>query len=550
MISETQINQVREATDIVAVIGRSVQLKGHGKNYTGLCPFHHEKTPSFSVNAEAQYFHCFGCGVGGDVFAYLMKHDNMEFVEAVRYLADQAHITLEESGGRGQDKGKTARLKALCQAAAEFYNYQLLRVKSAGGDAARAYLHGRALGGAVAKRWQLGYAPGRQALIQAMTKQGYKLDELIEANLAVRKQGSAQTSDRFFNRVIFPIHDTDGATIAFGGRVVGVGQPKYLNSSDTPLFSKRRNLYALDRAKAAMTAAGAGVVVEGYTDVIAMHEAGFNNVVATLGTSLTIEHVKLLARYSQRIIYLFDGDSAGQHAAQRAAGLITEDILPEKQRRPFELYAAVLPDGLDPAELIGQRGAEAMSAVLDGAVPLLRFAIDAALAAFDLADFTQRSRALGAALQVILPIRGSMLADDYLSLIADRLGTEREVVKTTFGGMRVSLASLTESRAGSGQRSAGGSPAAAPAARRRALATDPTRDQKLHTLVALDRALARRLREPARVLLLQLALEQFNDRIASLDKQQDYAKIADLQRAKMQIQRALAKLPKVKGDDS
>jgi DNA primase len=443
VIGEDDIRRVREATDLVVLVSENVVLKQRGREFWGCCPFHDERTPSFKVDSASGLYHCFGCGAGGDAYKFVMQTQNLEFIDAVRYLAQRANIVLQEDG-TGLSQGKRARLLDICQKTAEFYHQQLMRVKNAGADAARAYLGARDLGGAVAKDWQLGYAPGRQALVHYLQSKGFKLDELLAANVAGKGQ-SGRVNDRFYERVMFPIFDLQGRAVAFGGRIIAQGEPKYINSSDTPLFHKRETLYAIDKAKSKITTTGIAIVVEGYTDTIAMHRAGFTNVVATLGTALTPEHLKLLNRFAKKVIYLFDGDEAGQRAATRASELITKDITPEAGKLRVELLVAVLPAGVDPADFLannaaeasaqGEGGQQAMQQLLDGAQPLLKFAINRSLAGKQLATPEQRSVAIKDALQVLLPIRGSLLATDYLGELASLVGSDVDSVKGIFDSL-------------------------------------------------------------------------------------------------------------------
>ena len=425
MIGEDDIRRVRDATDIVELVGERVVLKQRGREFWGCCPFHHEKTASFKVDPGTQFYHCFGCGEGGDVFKFVMKTENVDFPDAVRALAQRKSIDLKEEQGSGLTGGKKARLYAVCQETAAFYHQQLMRVKSSGTDTARSYLSERGFGGELARHWQLGYAPGHGLLVRHLLQKGFSRQELVDANVAVAggSQAAAPSTnssarDRFYERVMFPISDLQGRVIAFGGRVIGKGEPKYLNSSDTPLFHKRRNLYAIDKAKASITAKAYAIIVEGYTDAIAMHSAGFSNTVATLGTALTEEHLKLLARFSGRVVLLFDGDEAGQRAADKAAELVGVALSPELGNK-VDLSVALLPKAQDPADFCASEGADKMQAVLSTALPLLRFALDRRLAAWDLSQPEQRIRALNDVVRVLVPVRNSLLANDYLNYLWD-----------------------------------------------------------------------------------------------------------------------------------
>ncbi len=449
-ISDEDVARVRDATDIVALVSETTPLRQKGRLFWGLCPFHGEKTASFKVDPSTQLWHCFGCGLGGDAFGFVMKTQTLEFPDAIRLLAERARIEIVEEGGAGVPMGRKERLVAASGAAAEYFHKQLASSKEPGARTAREYLAGRGFGSEVAKRWMLGYASGgRGALAAWLATQGFTRDEAVEANLAlVGDRG--EVKDRFFNRIMFPISDLQGRVIAFGGRVIGDGQPKYLNSSDTPIFHKSANMYAIDRAKSSIVSTGTAVVVEGYTDVIALHEAGLTNVIATLGTALTARHVKLLGRFAKRIVYLFDGDAAGMRAADRAAEFLDFSSTPEAGASRLDLLVAVMPDGLDPADFVGARGVEALREVIDGAEPLLRFVIDRRLDAHDLTTPEGRTRALDDAAGVIASIRGSILAQDYANYVAGRLHTDYATVAAVAKGARPAFDGQAAKAAGDG----------------------------------------------------------------------------------------------------
>lgn len=425
IFSDEDIRKVREANDLVELFAERSVMRQRGKDFWCCCPFHQEKTPSCKVDSVSQTWHCFGCGEGGDIISYVRKLDDVDFVDAVRFLARRANIELTESAQATKAHSLKARLKAVCAETASYYHMLLMRSSDEGAASARAYLSGRDLGGSVPTSWNLGYAPGRRQLVTHLRSLGYTDKEMIDANVAVR--GSQGVNDRFFNRVMFPINDVRGDCIAFGGRVIGKGEPKYLNTGDTPIFHKSEVLFALDKAKARMTSTGDAIVVEGYTDVIALHESGFTNVVATLGTSLTRQHIRLLSHHAKsRIIYLFDGDEAGQRAADRALQFIDSSITPEAGVLRVDLCAVTLPDNLDPAEFIAAKGSEAFKQVLEGAIPLIRFGIDRRLARFDLSTPEGRARATNEALAVLAPIKDSLLAKDYAVYIASRVHSREQ----------------------------------------------------------------------------------------------------------------------------
>lgn len=428
-ISDEDIQKVREASDLVALFGERVPVRQRGRDFWCCCPFHNEKTPSCKIDPSTQLWHCFGCGEGGDVFGFVMKIDDVSFPDAVRMLADRAHIDIKEAGGRGVSNSRKARLREVCATTRDFYHSQLMRGKSSEAAAAREYLGGRDLGGAVPKKWQLGFAPGRMSLVRHLSSAGFNAEEMIAANVALSGDGG-KLRDRFFNRVMFPINDPQGECIAFGGRVIGSGEPKYLNSQETPLFHKSNVLYGLDKAKSALTSTGIAIIVEGYTDVIALHESGIENAVATLGTALTLQHIRLISRYaSKRIVYLFDGDAAGQRAADRALEFIDNSMTPEAGKTRIELCAVTLPDDLDPADFVAQRGGDALRALVNDAKPLLSYGIERRLARYDLSSAEGRTRALSDALSVLAPIKTSLLAKEYAVQLSGRLQMrEQDVV--------------------------------------------------------------------------------------------------------------------------
>lgn len=429
-ISDEDVDRVREATDVVDLIAESVQLKKKGRLFWGCCPFHSEKTPSFKIDPGTQLWHCFGCGVGGDAFGYVMRTESLEFPDAVRALADRARIEIVEEGG-GLPRGMKERLMAALEESADFYHKYLLSSRDAGPAAARDYLSARGFTSEVAKEFQLGYAPGRSVLVTHLTQKGFSAEELIKANVALKDDRTGRVRDRFYERVMFPIRDLAGRCVGFGGRVVGKGEPKYLNTQETPVFHKSRNLYAIDRAKNEIVTSkpSTAVVVEGYTDVIAMHEAGIKNTVATLGTALTAEHVKLLSRFAKRVVYLFDGDEAGMRAADRAAEFIDSTLTPEAGSSKIDLGVALIPEGKDPADYVSSAGAGAMRDLIDSAVPLLQFVIDRRMAVHDLTKPEERIKALRDGAAVLAAVKESILAHDYANYIADRLQIDFNTVQ-------------------------------------------------------------------------------------------------------------------------
>lgn len=419
MITDEDKERVRQATDVLALVGETVELRQRGNSFWGCCPFHQEKSPSFHVDPQTGLWKCFGCGASGDIFGYVMKRESLEFPDAIRYLADRAGIELQEERGAQRGPRRNRLMEALA-AAEEYYNTLLLRGRGEGPDAGRRYLGGRGFGTAVCRSWKLGYAPGNGRLVSHLRSQGFTAEELVAADLAL--QNGRQLRDRFYERVMFPIHDRQGRTIAFGGRVLGDAKPKYLNTKETPVFHKSKHLFAFDRAKESMAATGEAIVCEGYTDVIAMHEAGLTNAVAALGTSFSVDHVRAISGFAKnRIICLFDGDAAGQRAAERAVQFLDKTSL--------DMVCVVLPDNLDPAEYLEAYGVEELRARLAEAQPLMDFVFERRLSSFDLSVPGQRVAALDSLAEVLAPLKGSVLLDGYAAQIAQMLGTTTEEAK-------------------------------------------------------------------------------------------------------------------------
>lgn len=442
-IDDEDIRRVREATDLVSLVGEHVILKQKGRLFWGCCPFHNEKTPSFKIDPGTQLWHCFGCGKGGDVFGYVMEQEKLEFPEAVRLLADRAHIEIKETSNGGVPRSQRQRLMEACEAAEEYFHMQLMRSRDAGASAARKYMGERGFGTKPSNDWHLGYAPGHGNMCQHLQSKGFSRQELVQANLAFVGDNGRMV-DRFFNRVMFPVHDLQGRTIAFGGRVIGKGEPKYLNTSETPIFHKSSNMFGIDKAKNSIVSTGRAIVVEGYTDVIALHEAGVTNAVATLGTALTAQHVKLLSRFASTIVYLFDGDAAGQKAAMRASEFIDWSSAVESRRDPIDLKVTVLPDNMDPAEFVAAKGADALREQVEHAQPLLKFSINRVLESYDLTKPQMKVKAMEESLRILYPIRESVMATDYVNIIADRLNLEYTVVSHALKELRPPAAARRE----------------------------------------------------------------------------------------------------------
>jgi len=422
--SEEDIAKIRDATDALALIREfAPDLRPKGRDYWACCPFHKEKSPSFKVDSHSGRWHCFGaCSEGGDIFTFVMKTQNISFPEAVQLLAERANIEIAVDPKAAAEAGRRRKLLAVCADTADFYATYLRRSPEADAAKARDYLSKRDFGSDIAVQWKLGYAVGRGALVSHLRSKGHRDEDMVAANVALYGRGGRGLQDRFFNRLIFPIADAQGQVIAFGGRVLDSSEPKYLNSSETPLFHKSRNLYGLDQAKRSMHAEKTVLVVEGYTDVIALSKSGYEYCVATLGTALTSQHVKILSRTVNRIVYIFDGDEAGMRAADKAAEHIDRSLSPEFSASPVNLDVVCLPQGADPADLMDSETGQAQFAqLLESAKPLIEFALDRKLGKWDLSRPEERVKALNDSVVVLAPLKGSMIASGYAEYIADKL---------------------------------------------------------------------------------------------------------------------------------
>lgn len=417
MIGDDERERVREATDFVSLVGETVQLRERSSgDFWGCCPFHHEKSPSFHVKADTGFWYCFGCGEGGDVFNYVQKREGLDFPDSIRYLADRAGIELHETGQARRGPARN-RLHLCLQAAEDFYANQLLRVRGKAQDAARAYCAGRGMGSAVCRRWGLGYAPGHGELVRHLGSLGFTSQEMLAADLAVQRSG--RLADRFYDRVMFPIHDEAGRAIGMGGRIMGDAKPKYINSKDSPVWHKSKHLFAFDRAKESAVATGELVVVEGYTDTIALHEAGFTNVAAVLGTALTLDHIKLINRLkSKRVVVMLDGDAAGQRAADKTVRFV--------DKTEADLLCVTLPDDADPAEYVAAHGADALRDRLAEARPLIDVVLERHLDGAGSMGPGRRVRAMEDVASILAPLKDSILIDGYARRVADALGTSPE----------------------------------------------------------------------------------------------------------------------------
>jgi DNA primase len=421
-IKEEDIDRLRDTANIVDIVSGYTQLKKSGSyRFVGLCPFHTEKTPSFQVDVTKGLWHCFGqCGDGGNLYQFVQKAENLPFPEAVEWLARKTGFVLhyeESRPGEQQDRGLRARLVAANEAAARFFHDTLFNSPDA--VEARRYLEGRGFGKDVAERWLLGYAPGRDALCRHLQTKGFTPKEIVKADLGRHGEKDGALYDFFRQRITFPTWNLQGDVVAFGARAMGDQQPKYLNTSDTPVFQKSRLMYGLDKAKSAI-ARGAAVVVEGYTDVIALHEAGIKEAVATNGVALSDPHFELLKKFSSRAVLMFDADEAGKGATERGFGI--------HHRIGLEVLVAPLPSGRDPADVVNEDGPDAIQKVIDSAQPLLEFKIEQTIGKHPLDTPEARSAAVRAVALVLGWHPDSIARHEYAFSAARRIGVDVEVI--------------------------------------------------------------------------------------------------------------------------
>jgi DNA primase len=422
-IRPENIQAVRERTDLATVVSSYLQLKkaGHDR-LVGLCPFHAEKTGSFTVSPSKQLYHCFGCGEGGNVFTFLVKVENLSFGEAVERLAASTGITLRYEGQTTADRRSAGRRQALHRAIAEaarLYQRTLLERREAAD--ARRYLADRGITEQSVERFGIGYAPGYPDFLLERLSKSYSPELLVEAGL-VSKDERGNIRDRFRGRVMFPIHDLSGNAVAFGGRLLAGAQAppnaaKYVNSPETPVYHKGTLLYNLNRAKIDIARTGRAYLVEGYTDVIALDQAGAATGVATCGTALGEDHIRLLARFAQRVVLAFDSDEAGARAAERAYQF--------HERYPVDLSVLVLPQGQDPADFVQARGEQAGAALDDlsrQAVPLVEYMIERTLKGRDLSAIEERVRAIRAGLALVAGLEDPVRRQEYARVLAGKVG--------------------------------------------------------------------------------------------------------------------------------
>ncbi|HMM20222.1 MAG TPA: DNA primase [Selenomonadales bacterium] len=417
------IDKLRSESDIVNVISEYVPLKKKGRNYWGCCPFHNEKSPSFSVTPDKGFFYCFGCQAGGNVFNFLMKAENITFFEAVKLLAKKLDIALPE-------REKTERERQVERERANLFRANLLArdffhsclTKTGYGKAAREYLAARGIDDKLVAEYKLGYAPSSwDKLSAALLERGFEQEVLIKAGLVAARQSGGGVYDRFRDRIMFPIADLRGRIVGFGGRVLDGSQPKYLNTQETPLFNKRHVLYGFDLAYAAIRQSGKAIVVEGYMDLIAVQASGIKNAVASLGTAFTPDQARQLARHAGEIYFAYDSDAAGQNATLRALATI--------RTLGLKVRVLTLPDGKDPDEFIRKHGAEAFQALTEEAPALLDYQVRRALEESDHSSLEGKVAVVGKVVPALAEADNAVEVDAHVARLSQVLAIDESALR-------------------------------------------------------------------------------------------------------------------------
>lgn len=416
--SDDFLNELRMRCDIEQVISSYVQLKRRGKNLVGLCPFHNEKTPSFTVYPENQSYYCFGCGAGGEVINFIRRAENLDYVEAVSYLCDKASMVMPSDGYDDSIAQKRKRMYEINREAARFFNACLY---SEEGKEGLEYFKMRGYKKSTITKFGLGYAPNKwDGLLRHMREKGYSYEELYEANLANKseKEGRVRFYDSFRNRVMVPIIDARGNVVAFGGRVLDDSKPKYINSSDTLVYKKSLGVFGLNFAKNSKEKSL--ILVEGYMDAISLQQAGFDNVIACLGTALTSEMAHLLSRYCEEVILSYDADEAGQKATTRAIGIFNSIGM--------KLRVVHLSGGKDPDEILRNYGPERYRSLIEGAANDIEFALVRLRNEYDLATSDGKMKFLEKAAEILANTRSQIAQDIYSSRLADELSVNKQSI--------------------------------------------------------------------------------------------------------------------------
>lgn len=428
-INDEDIDRLRDTADIVEIISAYTQLKKSGGSaYKGLCTFHSDKTPSMSVDQAKGLFFCFGCGEGGNIYHYIQKMENLDFPDAVEWLARKTGFQLryeEQRPGERQARGLKQRITAANEEATRFFHKALM--ESADALQARQYLATRGFDREVAGRWELGYAPGHDSLTRYLMGKGFTQEELLKADLSRKSDRDGSLYDSYRQRIIFPTRSHQGDVVGFGARKLleSDGGPKYLNTKETPVFQKSRVMYGLLKAKATLGKGDAAIVVEGYTDVIALHEAGIDQAVATNGVALGESHFELLKKFTHRLVLMFDADTAGKGATERGFDL--------QHKLGLEVLVAPLPEGSDPAEVVKNDGPDALRKIVEAASPLMEFKLQQTVAKLRLDTPEAKGRAVREVVEVLGWHPDPVARHEYVFMAARLIGVDSDAVQRALG---------------------------------------------------------------------------------------------------------------------
>lgn len=426
-LPEDFLQELKMRNDITDVASTYMNLKRRGRNMVGLCPFHGEKTPSFNIYTENNSFYCFGCGAGGDVITFIMKIENLDYIEAVRFLAQRSGMTMPENN---YDDSMTQLKKRIYEANREAARFFYKNLYSNEGRAGLDYLHSRGLTDKTITHFGLGFAPNnRFALSNYLRDKGFKDNELVQANLVYKNRNGKGTNDRFYNRVMFPIIDVRGNVIAFGGRIMTDEKPKYLNTSDTPVFKKSANLFSLNNAKKCNDRTL--ILCEGYMDVIAVNQAGFENAVATLGTALTSEQAVLMKRFADDVIICYDADEAGQKATNRAIEIL--------RNAGLNIRVLTIPEGKDPDEFIrkyGENGGAAFYNLVKGSDNDVEYKLNKIRGKYNLKIADQKVHYLNEAIKALSELDSDIEQQIYASKLADETGVQKDIILSNMKSLR------------------------------------------------------------------------------------------------------------------
>ncbi len=438
-IKEGEIEELKSRADIQSVVSGYVNLKRSGKSYLGLCPFHKEKTPSFSVDSRKQLYHCFGCGEGGDVISFIMKMENLDFVEAAEFLAKKVNYNLQyKYTGSPEVTEKRSKLVEVNELAKKYYNYVFFNSKHA--EKARQYLKKRGFSEETLKKFEIGYSTDSwTAFSDFAVKRNFTKKELMDSGMSIKSgRGKDEIYDRFRARLMFPIKDLVGKTVGFGARIIGEGNKtaaktqsaKYINTPETKVYSKSRNIYGLFDAKNSIVEKDQVLIVEGYTDVMALHQSGIGNAVASLGTALTQEQIEIICRFTKNIILVFDSDMAGLKASLRSIERLREynqklDLYNDSN---IDMRVALLGEDYDPADYVFKRGAESFMDVIDKSRNILDFAMNMILTKYDLDNLNQKLRATDELMEFVASLSSKIVQEDCIKKISEKLNLRESLL--------------------------------------------------------------------------------------------------------------------------